>query len=404
MNTKRPLWLISMVGWVGVFLFASAVQARGAGIQAGGGRIHASMALDSTYDSNPNFAASGQEVADMMLKIRPGLNIDFPSRMFDFELGAKVGYDYYMGLEVKNTSEYSAIGGEANLNMGINPEGQVSLLIDDVFGRASDPINSTDGRKLERTNNEARARLQLKPGGGALSIDLGYGYAMSMYDDMKDYDGAANSSYAHRAYFGSNWRFLPKTAVTLDVDGELRRYPDRTQTQYTPNMHAVRAQLGLNGYVTSTLSVKLVGGFGDTMMESGDDFMSFIGKAEIAYNAKTTYVNGGYNRNFKASPSFGYFGQDRIFVSLRQTIAGQLSIFGEIGYDFLNFGRGRDNVLPERKDGMLGGKLALSYAINDWFDVGVAYNILSRTSETTGTSGSMNFAKHMASFHLGINY
>ncbi len=409
MRTNRALWRIGTVVWIGAFLFATAVQARGVGIQAGAGRIHASMDLDTTFDSNPNFDIPANEKSDMLLRIRPGLAIQFPSSSFEFELGAKVGYDYYMGLEEKKTSDYSAIAGEADMVASINPEGQVTFNIEDTFVRASDPINSESGLKLQRTDNEARGKLALKPGGGALSVDLGYGYAINYYDDISEggtrvYDGKANSSYAHRAYFGSTWRFLPKTAVVLDVNGELRRYIEDATGNV--GMNAIRATLGLNGYVTSTISVKLAGGFGDTMMQEsgGDDFKSFIGKAELAYNAKTTYVQGGYNRSFRATPGYGYFGQDRLFAWLRQTIAGKLSLFGEVGFDWLAFGRGQDNTMPERKDTLLSAKVAIDYSVNDWFDFGVGYNILLRSSETEGIAQSTDYTKHMATFHLGVNY
>ncbi|MBW1873419.1 MAG: hypothetical protein JRJ19_15225, partial [Deltaproteobacteria bacterium] len=196
--------------------------ARGLGIKAGEGRLHPSLDLDLVYDTNPSYA-SEDVFSDLVLRIRPGIALSFPSEVVEFELEGKVGYDYFFGIDKKNN--LSSVAGEADMRLGFNPKGQVSFFIEDTFSRSSDPRYGAVSGRFDRTNNEAKAHLQIKPGGGALMFDLAYGFFIDWFDDSGS-NSTALSNYGHRAYFSGKWKFLPKTAVTVDFDADIRRYPN----------------------------------------------------------------------------------------------------------------------------------------------------------------------------------
>ena len=179
--TSFSAGLSYLIGIAFVVVMAGMGEARGLGIKAGAGRLHPAIDLDFVYDSNVSYSSSGS-AADMIMKIRPGITLSFPSEMVDFEMSGRVGYDYYFGVDNSVSSDLSSVAGEADLHLGINPKGQFSFFFEDIFSRTSDPRYNSLSGKFDRTDNEAKARLQFKPGGGALMFDLAYGLFVDWFD------------------------------------------------------------------------------------------------------------------------------------------------------------------------------------------------------------------------------
>ena len=146
---------------------AGVSAARGIGIKAGEGRMHPAIDLDLIYDTNPGYFSSDNAAmaSDLMLRIRPGITLSFPSSKVSFELSGKVGYDYYFGIDNERTNDLSTVSGDADMRLGFNPEGQVSFFIEDNFSRTGDPRYTSLAGRFDRTDNEAKAHLQIKPGG-----------------------------------------------------------------------------------------------------------------------------------------------------------------------------------------------------------------------------------------------
>jgi len=388
--------------------------ARGLGIKAGEGRLHPALDLDLVYDSNPSYATSNS-FFDLALRIRPGLTLSFPSEKVSFELDAHVGYDYYFGVDKSRSSDLSTFAGEASMQVGFNPKGKVSFFVEDNFSRTSDPrYNSLTG-KYDRTDNEAKAHLQIKPGGGALMFDLAYGFFIDWFDDSGT-ESRALSSYAHRAYFSGKWKFLPKTALSVDFDSDIRRYPNSySGGGKNMDVNAIRATVGLLGQITPSIAVAIKAGYGDSLLPertgySGSNYRSAIGQAEITYRAATTFIQAGYSRNFQPVVLFAWFGQDHAYARLRQQIAGKFSLSLDVAYDYLSYGDGVTADLANqggRSDHVLSGGLNFDYHILDWFELGLAYAIQARFSGWTqplAGAGGVDYYKHMVTLHIGVDY
>lgn len=393
---------------------AGTVGARGVGIKAGSGRLHPALDLDLVYDTNAGYF-SEDPISDLVLKIRPGVTLSFPSDKVSFELTGKVGYDYYFGIDNDRTTDLSTVAGDASMQLGFNPEGQVSFFIEDHFSRSGDPRYTSLSGRFDRTDNEAKAHLQIKPGGGALMFDLAYGFFIDWFDESSDFaDADAYSSYAHRIYFSGKWKFLPKTAVTLDFDSDLRRYPNEASWGQNVDINAIRATLGLLGQITPCLSLSIRAGYGDTLLAgpsgyAGDDYRSVIGQAELTFRSGTTFIQGGYTRNFQPVVVFAYFGQDRVYARLRQQFAGKFSLSLDVAFDWLSYGTAVPTSTAaqgDRSDGLLYGGVSLDYHIQDWIEVGIAYDLQWRFSDWTlsQNSASVDYQKHMFTFHVGVDY
>jgi hypothetical protein len=396
--------VLLVVGW------AAVCEARGIGIKAGAGRLHPALDLDLVYDSNASYRTD-DAVGDLILRIRPGITLSFPSEKVSFDLSGKVGYDYFFGVEESATSDLSTVAGDADLRVGFNPAGQVSFFIEDSFTRSGDPRYTSLSGRFDRTNNEAKAHLQVKPGGGALLFDLAYGFFLDIYDDNPGTQGM--SSYGHRIYFSGKWKFLPKTAVTLDFDSDLRRYTESYEWGgANPDVNAIRATVGLLGQISPSISLTVKAGYGDSLLGSGytgGDYRSVIGQAELTYKAGTTFIQAGYVRNFQPVPLYAYFGQDRGYARLRQQIAGRFSLSLDLGFDWLAYGQSIQSEVVaqgDRSDGLLDGGLSFNYHILDWIEVGLAYNIQARFSawEQPQGYGGVDYTKHIVTLHAGVDY
>jgi len=390
---------------------AEQVYARGNGIQAGPGRLHPSIDLSLVFDTNPSYS-SNNAFSDLILQMRPGLTLEFPSDTVSFELNSKVGYDYYFGVENSNSTNLSTIAGEADLKLGFNPNGQFSFFIEDVFSRSGDPRYSAVSGRFDRTNNEAKAHFQFKPGGGALMFDLAYGFFIDWFDDS-GVNAQALSSYGHRIYFSGKWKFLPKTAVTIDFDSDIRRYPNGYDNG-TKNIdiNAIRATAGMIGQISPSLSLVIKAGYGDTLLDAptgytGSDFRSAIGQAEVNFQVGTMLLQGGYLRNFQPAPLYAYFGQDRFYLRYRQLLAGRFTLSAHVGFDLLDYGTGVQADAGERFDFLLTGGASFEYHILDWLALGLDYRLqalFSDYAQPLAGAGGVEYSKHAFGFRVSLDY
>ena len=415
-STGRPAKLLVSIVAVAVLGVAGAAWGRGDGIKAGEGRMHPSLDLDLAFDTNPGYFRDGDALKayDLVLRIRPGITLSFPSDTVSFELNGKVGYDRYFGVQYKNTSDLSSVVGEADLKLGFNPNGVFSFFIEDVFSRTGDPRYTSLSGKFNRTDNEAKAHFQIKPGGGALMFDLAYGFFIDWFDATSGDDTTALSSYAHRAYFSGKWKFLPKTAVTVDFDADIRRYPN-TYDDGTRNMdvNAIRATVGMLGQITPAMSVVVKAGYGDTLLPTvtgydGSDYRSVIGQVELTFQPGTTFIQLGYSRNFQPVVLFAYFGQDRVYARFKQQIAGKLTLAADVGFDILGYGQSMNAAdTQDRLDYLISGSASVEYFILDWLGVGLRYDVQGLFSDYTqplAGAGGVGYNKHMFTLHVGIDY
>lgn len=414
---RRGFQFVVLVGLVAVAPLA--VYGRGSGVKAGIGRVHAGIDFDLTWDSNPGYSPSGSQVSDLILRLRPNLDVSFPTDFIAARLKTKLGYDFFLGVENSETTNLSSFSGDADLDIAINPNGPVTFAISDHFARTADPRYTSLSERFDRLNNEARARLRWSPGSGALDFGLAYGLFIDLFQNgpASSGNGKAYSSYGHRLYFDAKWKFLPKTAAALDFEGDLRRYPDSfSDGSATPDSNAIRIMLGLIGQITPTISINLRAGYGDSLLTggrtdtgqpySGDGFRSALVQADATWQPATTMLQGGYTRSFQPVLLFGYYGQDRLFFRARQQLFGRLSLSGEVGFDFLTYG---DPLYSGgsggRSDKLLDVGLSGDYFVVDWLAVGFRYTYRALfTDFRDALNIDLSYAKHVVTLHIGIEY
>jgi hypothetical protein len=412
---NKPWMKTARLSGVAILLLLGAAQggfARGLGIKAGEGRLHPAVELDLVYDNNVGYFST-DPVGDLILRIRPGLTLSFPSKVVSIELTGKVGYDYFFGVEDAKTTDLSSVQGEAQLAVGFNPEGQLSFFVEDRFLRTGDPQYTSLAGRFDRTTNEVRGHAQYKPGGEAMIFDLAYGFYLDWFDQGAGFNSDDFNSFSHRIFFSGKWKFLPKTALVLDFDSDLRRYPHGTAVNLDTN--AIRINVGMLGQITPTIAVTVKVGFGDTLMPTrtsytGSDYRSVIGLAEVAYRSGTTFIQGGYTRNFQPVVLFGYFSQDRIYAKLRQQIVGKIGLVADFSFDHLAYGtpvQAAAAARGDRTDNVIYGTLGVAYMITDWLDIGAAYDLQLRLADWGTVSAqdpSVDYRKHLFTLRVSVDY
>jgi hypothetical protein len=256
-------------------------------------------------------------------------------------------------------------------------------------------------------------RSPIHPGGKALTVTPKVGWAVEFFDPLGgptlsgctdavcdgSAAGLAKMNYSNIALgLNGNWKFLPKTAITVDVATDIRTYWNPAGG--SPPATLFRAQAGIIGLVSQHINVTLLAGY-------GGDFATMrlhtvIGNAEVGY-APSQMIKAaiGYLRTAQPVPTLGTFIDDRGY--LRGTLglwAGRLTLGAQVGVDALTF----SEVTPIRSDLVFAAGASATVAILSWFDVGVSYNLSTRSSNYTSSKAINPPARHEVMLRLGVHY
>ena len=87
---------------VGAIALAFAAQAApGDGVRLGGAeaRLHPFIDLETRYDSNVNYTPANKAIADLILHVRPGLELQAPGDVAAVEFAGALDWAQYMGID-----------------------------------------------------------------------------------------------------------------------------------------------------------------------------------------------------------------------------------------------------------------------------------------------------------------
>lgn len=374
---------------IGVIVCAGPAAAIGPGLGLGGeSKLHPYLDLDLTYNSNVN-NLSTDEKGDLILTVHPGIYLLVPSEWINLDVGGKVGYSRYFGVQ-DEAFKRNVVTGEANLKVLINPKGKFQFEIMDNFNRTEEPKDYSVGQLAGRFGNMAKATIIGEPGGKALRLAAGYGFSFDYYDSDSDLDSGDQQS--HNFFFDTRWRFLPKNSLMLHFDMSLLEYPNAGTSFTNTSSKPLRASIGLAGLLTRSLSFRLFVGYGDSLMDSGDSFRSVI--AQLAVSQSFDFgltISGGYKRDFNPVSIFRYYNEDRVFLKLVQSMVdGKLNIDLGFQYAYVSYGRPETayetdditGVVTEatcqvdlRHDNRLRLRAGIGYAFLDFLEARISYGL-----------------------------
>lgn len=266
-----------------LILAATPAQAAlGNGIRVGGseGRLHPFVELELRYDTNVAYFMDVPGVTtstgDLILHVRPGLQLSVPGDTVAVELRAVLDWAQYFGVKDSRGTELSQLYANASLGVGFNRKGQVGFEIDESYVRSNQANVYSIAAGVISNFNDLKLSLPWRPGGGAMTATLSGDWVVESFDAFKpgpSCDPAlnpyCNSSYLSDigynnlvAGLGLNWKFLPKTAALADFSW-FDRIPN--SSLYSIGGTGMRAQFGLSGLVTTHFAATLKGGYGTTL-------------------------------------------------------------------------------------------------------------------------------------------
>jgi hypothetical protein len=395
------------------------------GIQiADGVLLHTGIGVEAGYDTNVFYAPTNL-IASSIFRVMPFAEITNATRNgpvskeLTFDARAGLQYRHYGNSEV--SSKYAdAWNPNAGLSLGLGGA-QFGFGVADVFARVEDapyaggggtggvPINPA----IERTNNQASIEGRWSPGGGRLTGVLRFTNMVNIYDD----NGAGSYSYANSItntlMVDVAWKWLPKTAIFLDVSQSYSAYLNSTAAAnaHLSDSYPLYVTAGLRGLLTEKTSAVLTVGYVNALYSSGASTTGFLGSTflDLAFTARLTQLSRaavGFRHDFLNTVISNFAYQEAAYASYVQQIAGRLGLDLSGRYAFLSYQGtpGDPNQLTpsggNRVDNYFQIGATLDYFLRNWAYVGVGYSFLDNRSNIPAN----DYLKQQVFARLGVTY
>jgi len=324
----------------------------GIGIRVGNLELHPGISGEVGYDSNYFLRAPSETpvLSAYRLRVTPSISLSTlgeqrsrggaaaqPSVVF--RGGAYASYNELIATDSKYSSELSDqrhvdLGSDINLNF--LPAGRVGGDTYLNFVRQGQPSNNTDTENaFDRDSLRVGAGLTWRPGGGLFDWRAGYEF---LYNYFEKTNFRSLNNYQNSVNLRGRWRFLPRTALLYDGSYTWVNYPNPGATN---NGAIVRSRIGMNGLITTRLSLLAMVGWAGTFYDERagqgpQQFDSVTGQVELkwfisggaeAMNPASapvglSYASIGYTRDVANSYLGNFYQKDRGYVGVSYLLGG----------------------------------------------------------------------------------
>ncbi len=396
------------------------------GIKIGEGRAHPFLELESRWDSNVFYASPVAPRGDLILHVRPGFTFSIPGQNAAVDFDALADLSMYSGVNngsgLENPSDLNRVYANANLAVGLNRGGQVGLEVSDSFRRGDQTPSLSLAAAAVNNYNDLKLDVPLRPGGGALAVDLGGQWLLETFEPFVSgiyCQGAPSCDSANLSRFGysqltgrgeARWKFLPRTATVLEASYTARIPNDTTVAL---RVGGVKAQAGLAGLVTPHVAVTLKAGYGDTFRSAGVPYGTWLANVEGEYVLQDVgNLRVGYQHTYAfdtGARAFGLYGLHRLYADGKLRVgrrfnAKLLAEYGRLGY------------LPELQAQQVGESASIlrfvpgvEMQVVRWAIAEVGYALTTRWSTIKDAAGdplipAFDYTKHEIWLKLSASY
>ncbi|MEP7122875.1 MAG: hypothetical protein ABJE95_18255 [Byssovorax sp.] len=338
----------------------------GIGYRVGDFELHPGASAEFGYDSNYFHRGptdDGGPVGALRLRITPSFSLSTLSKQRtegtangtqpDFEFRASVAATYNEFFPVSGPqagqdamSRNRNIGGNLDLSLSILPGRPWSGTITAGVARSLTPSNEgLASQSFNRVLPHASAELAWTPGRGLFDWRLGYGFSGTFFESGSF---SQLTNIQNQIETRGRWRFLPRTALLYDARLGFVSYTAPTPNGKTSS-HPLRAQIGVNGLITSSFSALAMVGWGTSFYSAPptgpeENFNSVIGQLELKWfitpnpstdpGAATLSLSSlavGFTRDFFDSYIGTYFERDRGYANLSYFFGGRFLVIVDGG-------------------------------------------------------------------------
>jgi hypothetical protein len=344
---------------------ADRAYGEGIGIRVGDLELHPGIAGEFGYDSNYFLRAPGEQggvLAAYVLRVTPSISLSTlgvqrgggpsaPTSVI-FRGGAYASYNELIAASSSHSSELSDqrhVDLGSDLALTLFPQGRVGVDSYLNFVRMVQPSNDTDTENaFNRDSLRAGAGVTWRPGGGLFDWRLGYEF---LYNYFEKAAFSSDNNYQNSVNMRGRWRFLPRTAVLYDGS--------YTRVTYAKNItqndgDIVRSSIGINGLVTSRLSLLGMIGWAGTFYDqrpgtTPQQFDSVTGQAEVKWfitgsqdvmdkaPVGLSYASLGYTRDVANSYLGNFYQRDRVYAGVSYMLGGVFVTSLDVGLSNLRF-------------------------------------------------------------------
>jgi hypothetical protein len=394
--------------------------------------LHVGAGIELGWDSNVFYQPSSVgEVNSFSLRLTPHFDLtNRPrggERQIVFDLHGGLNY-----LEWLNSSPtlraLRQFGVDAGVQAAFFPKNPYNFVVFDNYVRTTQPPYQNVTRNFDRDTNDLGFRVNLSPGGGRLTFNVGYIFGVDYFEvpELKSFD-----LMSHRFDLRASWRFLPKTAVYLSASETLYLYQHPDPSFPHPNSYPLRIEAGLQGLITAKLTINLWIGYGNgfygstrvtdpvTMMTTQVTVNPNTVVGGVALTWKPTTLSSGtlgYNHDFVNSLLGAYYDLDQVYASWTQLI-WRFTGFIRFSYANQRFQgipptAGLPQGMTTRTDNYITLNTRVDYPFKEWLYASVGYDLQFNKSNaslalmpTTGAPGlPVDYIKHVVYLRLTFWY
>lgn len=401
----------------------TAQAAAGNGIRFGGSdaRLHPFLDLEARYDSNVAYTPRDQEVYDLVLHVRPGLELKAPGDLAAVEFHGALDWAQYLGLDNRtdangrktDTTKLSRLFAEAGLAAVFNRNGAVGARFDNDFVRQVSGTSLAAASTAVISNmNVLTLAMPVRPGGGALVVTPSAQWTLETFERYEDDPGYRTSDLGYSQFRGGaelQWRFLPRTTALLQA-GYFNRVPNATASTRLDNASGFDAMTGFTGLLTERISATAKAGYGSTSAakatvgsstyaaDSSGSFLADVSAEYLPIDVLSFRV--GYTRSLGVDPGASTYVADGVSGGLKLRLAETVAARVGVRWDRLDFQRVPYSAAETtflRIDPTVEGKFG------GWFTASAGYIYSSRTAKWPNASVP-DYAKNEAFVRVGVTY
>ena len=359
-------------------------QAEVRGIRTGGWTISPTLELEAGYETNVrrlNDPGTAEDPDDVVFAASATLAA---SRQ-----GGKARLDTSVAWDLRKYARNDFLDAladvDANINVVLNPEGNVDFQINERFTHETRPLESVDVGLLRRTNNTISLATGWHPG-GPLEITPSTRYT---YENFFDAEKLLTERHTIAGAASGRWLFYPRTAFALDAEvghtiySASIRFPNdplypNPGAPVTSDVTFWRLLGGVTGKVTEKMSAHLQVGLSDSQYQSGESpGVTFTVDSVVVWKPTSrASVSVGYSRTIVDAYFTNYYVTDRLGARYKHVLRDRVTVAANAALEL------QDYSDPfARTDTVAWFEPSMKTRVGRWFDVGVRYRYLQRLSE-----------------------
>lgn len=424
--------------------------AKGDGIKIGKrGRFHPRLFVNFGFDSNVFHrsyqTSAGSQFSEIIgapfLSVRPGLELNFETKSIAFLLSGYANYTHFFSLTSQRTDALNTVTAKADLEAQFMRDGPVTISLinnfsrntgdsftaSDIFAQASFYVRpgTQNGAVFITHSNQTSLVLSFKPGGGALTFDVGYTFGLNFYPSS---DMDHNN---HTFAVGLKWSFFPRTAFTFDGTFNIQNFNPRldfSQSSSVNNsMMPFKAYVGIIGQFTDRLllTFRVGGGYslvtGTSVAALSDNYGMVVGNVDLTYKISlTTFFRVGFRHDFGPSVFSNYYHETVGYAEFGSQFGNPLRPFvlnlradgGFVGFGEISstLGNGQFNATTTnangnfvRGDTMVRGSVKFDWHVFPFWEIGILGRVEFRNSNLFVVIGNDQVGLGFFKFDVMLN-